>query len=198
MRAFLELHAALILRLARGVVRDRGDRVEPEDVAQEVVATLLQLHRGGTFDPARVENIEAYMRVVVRRAAHRARTRRGMLERLAADGDLTGIAEGEGRVDVEAAPTPEDAAERAIDRRRILEAVKARLRPRDALAFALLVEEGLAIEEVARRLGTTANNVYQMRHRILAAARQVEEEAREDGATRKDEAAVLDSQRGAT
>jgi RNA polymerase sigma factor (sigma-70 family) len=176
MRAFLDAHAAVILRLARGVVRERGDTVEPEDVAQEVIARLIHLNRSGTFDPAVIENPEAYLRVAVRHAAHRARTRRSALERVASEGDASSLADELHRLDEEPAPTPEEATAQALDRRRAIEALKARLRPRDAAAFALLIEEGLDIAEVAARLGTSANNVYQMRHRILAAARELADE----------------------
>jgi RNA polymerase sigma factor (sigma-70 family) len=190
MRAFLDTHAALIMRLARSLVRERGEAVEPHDVAQEVIVALLQLHKAGSFDPARIENPEAYLRVVVRNAAHRARTRRKLVERVADDGDLTGIAEQAARIDAESVPTPEEITKRAHDARRTIELLKSKLRPRDAVAFALLVEEGLEIDEVAARLGTTANNVYQMRHRILTTAREFlgKEEARQ----------ALDSQRGTT
>jgi RNA polymerase sigma factor (sigma-70 family) len=173
MRAFLAAHATLILRLARSVVRPNGEPIEAEDVAQEVVATLLRLHAGGTFDPARVENPEAYLRVVVRRAARRAAGRRALVERVGEGDDVAGIAREAGALDAEPAPSPEEIAKRSHDARRMLAAIKATLRPRDAVAFALLIEDGLDIHEVATRLGTTANNVYQMRHRILTAAREL-------------------------
>jgi len=173
MRAFLDDYAAMILGLARSVVRARNESIEPEDVAQEVIATLLQLHRAGRFDPARIEHVEAYLRTVVRHAASRARTRRKLVESLVADGDLSQVAEEAARLDAESTPTPEEITKRAHDARHLLETLKARLRPRDALAFSLLVEDGLGIDEVARALGTTANNVYQMRHRIVTAAREI-------------------------
>jgi RNA polymerase sigma factor (sigma-70 family) len=201
MRAFLEAHAAVILRLARGVMRERGDRVEPEDVAQEVIAQLIRLHLAGTFDPAVIANPEAYLRVAVRNAAHRARTRRGTLERVASDGDVTSVADDLRRVDVDSPPTPEEATEHALDRRRAIETIKARLRPRDAAVFALLVEEGLDIDEVAGRLGTSANNVYQIRHRILTAARQFAQEkaaetSQSDARSKELPSESIDSQKG--
>ena len=173
MDAFLNEHAALILRLARAFVRGGRDGVEAADVAHEVVASLLNQFRAGAFDPARVENTEAYLRIVVRHAALRAATRRKRVERTVDDADLAGIAEEAGRLVPQSVRNPEETTQRAMDGRRRLDALKAKLRPRDALAFALLVEEGLAIEEVALSLGTTTNNVYQMRHRILAASREL-------------------------
>ena len=186
-RRFLDDHAALILRLARGVVRDQGEAVAPDDVAQEVIVALLKMHAAGTFDPARIENPEAYLRVVVRNAASRARRRRSA-ERVGRERDLGETADANEDFSPESIASPEDVARRALDARRTLEALKLELRPRDALVLALLVEEGLTIDEVAERLGTTLNNVYQMRHRILTAAREIvgKGESRE----------VLDSSRG--
>jgi RNA polymerase sigma factor (sigma-70 family) len=187
MRAFVEAHAAFIRRQA-GLLT-RGSHVDPDDVAQEVIVGLLRLSKAGAFDPGRIENVEAYLRVVVRHGVHRARSRRAMLERLADGGDLASVAEEAARLDGDPIPSPEDQTQHALDSRRLLEALKASLRPRDALAFALLVEEGLDAAEVAQRLQTTVNNVYQMRHRILVAARELLN-AKEEGS------GVLDAQRG--
>jgi len=172
MRAFLDAYAPLIRRLAHSAVR-RETGVEPDDVAQEIVLCLLQLHERGRFDPDSVHHPEAYLRVVVRHAAYRAKMRRQGLERLTADGDLTAVDEGMASLDDAPVPTPEDHAMQAVDARRRLDGLKAQLRPRDAVAFALLVEDGLDIQEVAVAMGTTVNNVYQMRHRILAVARDI-------------------------
>ena len=49
MRAFLEVHAPLIWRLARGEARIASDA---GDVAQDVMTTLLRMHAEGRFDPA--------------------------------------------------------------------------------------------------------------------------------------------------
>jgi DNA-directed RNA polymerase specialized sigma24 family protein len=76
-------------------------------------------------------------------------------------------------VDADEVPSPEQLTADALTARRTLNALKQKLRPRDAVAFALLVEDGLSIEETAAALGATTNNVYQMRHRILAAAREL-------------------------
>jgi RNA polymerase sigma factor (sigma-70 family) len=188
MRAFLDAHAAFILRVARGLVRDQGGAVGADDLAQQVIVSLLQMYGAGTFEPARVENPEAYLRVVVRNAAQRIWRRRKVTERTGDDGDVAEAAEDAARFDAEPAPSPEEVTLRAREARRILEGLKSRLRPRDALVLALLVEEGLEIDEVAARLGTSLNNVYQMRHRILVAAREVlGKDAMRDG---------LDSSRG--
>jgi RNA polymerase sigma factor (sigma-70 family) len=170
MRSFLAAHAALLLRLARGATRP-GDRIEPEDVANEAVAALLGAAERGTLVASDIANAEAYLRIVVRHAAMRARTRRSAGERPSAeDDDLDGVVE---RFGGEADPNPEEATARALDARKTLDAIKAKLRPRDAVAFALMVEDGQSIDEVAASLGTTANNVYQMRFRILEVVREI-------------------------
>src|SRR5262249_29222434 len=134
---------------------------------------LLRMYAAGTFDPARVENPEAYLRVAVRHAVHRARRRRAIVERLADDGDVSEATADGARLDAEPAPDPHAPPRRAHDARLTLDALRRQLRPRDALVLGLLVEDGLDIEEVAAKLGTTLNNVYQMRHRILTAAREI-------------------------
>ena len=120
----------------------------------------------------RIENVEAYLRVVVRNAAHRARAKGKRGGELARDGEIEAAADRSEVLDADRPLNPEEMTQRANDARKRLDAVKARLRPRDAVAFALLVEDGLSIEEVAKSLGTTANNVYQMRHRILAVVQE--------------------------
>jgi RNA polymerase sigma factor (sigma-70 family) len=157
MRAFLQTHAAFVLRVARGEVS--GSSIDARDVAQDVAQTLLNMHAKGSFSPAKLENGEAYLRVVVRNAALRAKRQK---EQLSSDGDVETLA-------VEVVEPDEETR----DRRKHLEALKARLRPRDAVAFAFLVEDGLSIEETAKALGTNPNNVYQMRHRILAVAQEL-------------------------
>lgn len=157
MHAFLHTHAAFLLRVARGEVAGSG--VDARDVAQDVVQTLLKMHAKGSFVPSKLENGEAYLRVVVRNAARRARMRK---EQLTVDGDLESLT-------VEVALPDEDSR----DRQRHLEELKGRLRPRDAVAFAFLVEDGLSIDDTAKALGTNPNNVYQMRHRILATAQEL-------------------------
>jgi len=170
MRAFLETHAPLLLRLARG---HASDGAQAEDVAQEVAAALLRQHRDGSFDPDTLEVPEAYLRVAVRNASSRARRRRALIEQLTAEGDLDRVSDEATRLDTAASVTPEELTRDAIDKRRWLDTLKARLRPRDAVAFAMLVEDQMGIDEVAKALGTTANNVYQMRHRILAVANEM-------------------------
>lgn len=163
---FLEEHAPRIRRLANAMLRGRRHGVDAVDIAHDVMVTLMQLSARGTFDPARLESVEAYLRAVVRNAARRACSRRRSLEQVLDDGDVSRLAD-----ESAGALAPEDSSGEAIDDRRWLTALATRLRPRDLVAFRLLVAEGRAIEDVARTLGTTTNNVYQMRHRILTTAK---------------------------
>ena len=167
MDAFIEAHAALILRLARSFAKT-GDPVDPHDVAQDVLVALLHVERAGSFKPARLQSIEGYLRVVVRNAMHRARARGARSGRPGLERDVAECTEL-----AAAMPSPEDVTEGALDARRRLEAIKERLRPRDAMVFAMLVEDGMSLEEVTRALKTTPNNVYQIRHRILNVAREL-------------------------
>jgi RNA polymerase sigma factor (sigma-70 family) len=180
MHRFLSANASLILRLARGAALERRG-VDPEDVAQEVVLALLRSHRAGAFDPARIDHPEGYLRVVVANAARRAFARRRP-DAIVEGDELATMADDAAQRGPDSSPTIEDLTQRAMDARRRIDDLKAGLRPRDAAAFALLVEDGLSIEEAAAALGTTTNNVYQMRHRILAAARELDPAAVRTGA----------------
>jgi RNA polymerase sigma factor (sigma-70 family) len=162
---FLSAHGALIHRLACELVRRGDGRHYALDVEQEVLTALLLLSRKGRFRPERVEHPAAYLRAVVRRTARRAL--------VCATRESLAPAPEEVKADSERFPTPEAATLRADTARRTLQDLKSELRPRDAMVFALLIEEGLDIGEVADRLGCTRNNVYQIRHRILAAAKRL-------------------------
>jgi RNA polymerase sigma factor (sigma-70 family) len=165
---FVAEQAARIDRLARAVART-GDRDEARDVAQDVALSLLRVARRGHLDPARIEHVEAYLRVAVRNGARRARARRR--EELLHDGDVDALAE---RTHGEQAS--EHTGALGLEVRRTAARLRDRLRPRDAQAFALMIHEGMAIDEVARTLGTTTNHVHQMRHRILGEAKRLHAE----------------------
>lgn len=166
---FVAEQAGRIDRLARAVSRG-GALDEARDVAQEVALSLLRVAHRGHLDPARIEHVEAYLRVAVRNGTRRARARRR--EELLHDGDVDALAEARAAGE----HASEHGAAIGLDRRRTAARLHARLRPRDAQAFALMIHEGLAIDEVARTLGTTTNHVHQMRHRILGEARKLHAE----------------------
>jgi RNA polymerase sigma factor (sigma-70 family) len=160
MREFLDTYAALILRIARAELRRGPQSLPARDVAREAIESLLRLNRQGAFEPSTLPQPEAYLRVVVRRAAQRAERAELHSSDLDKTEELTGD---------------------ALVARQTLTAIEQKLRPREAAAFALLVEDGLTIEETALALGTTPNNVREMRRRALAAARELggaESEAR--------------------
>jgi RNA polymerase sigma factor (sigma-70 family) len=163
------------LRLARRCVA-RADPMEPEDVAHEAIVALLASADRGGVKPSQIENPEAYLFTVVRHAADRVRRkRREQLVR-----DVENEHDSAPALAIDPAPGPEVVAADADNVRKTLESIKARLRPRDAVAFALLVEDGCDIDEVARAMGVTANHVYQMRHRILQVANDVQRELSSD------------------
>lgn len=178
---FVAEHASRIDRLARAIARD-----DAGDVAQDVALSLLRVARRGNLDPARIEHVEAYLRVAVRNGARRARARRR--EELVLDGDLDALAERAASRDG-ALFQGQHGEATGLDRRRTATRLHARLRPRDAQAFALMVHHGLAIDEVARSLGTTANHVHQMRHRILGEARRLHAESSLSGSDASEERA---------
>lgn len=175
MHDFLATHAALIVRLAGHFVGRSHGSLDPGDVAHDVIVSLLRMHAQGSFDPQRLEHPEAYLRVVVRNTTLRAGRRGRRAGELTFEGDLEGLSERSEAFEASRPPSPEEQTRAALDARRLLDSLKAKLRPRDAVALALLVEDGLSIEETAAALGTTANNVYQMRHRILGVARELDD-----------------------
>lgn len=172
--SFLELHVALIRRLAQRVARPP---LNSDDIAQDVLAALLRWHRQGAFQPEKIENPEAYLRVVIRNAAARE-ARRARTEAPTQQADTGELVDA--LLGAAAPPHCESTyADQAIEARALLERLKASLPARDAVAFALLVEDGLTVEQVATSLGTTPNNVYQMRHRIRSRAREMLDAVRE-------------------
>lgn len=174
--SFIELHAALIQRLARKATRPP---LLSDDVAQEVMAALLRWHRNGAFAPEKVENPEAYLRVVIRNAVSRA-ARRARVESPAQPREPKEL---EGDLSAGSSPPPYQStfADQALEARALLDRLKASLAPRDALAFALLVEDEMTVDQVAASLGTTPNNIYQIRHRIRCRARELLDASRERG-----------------
>ena len=166
MEVFVETHAALILRLARGVARPP---LHAEDVAQEVVAALLHWNREGRLEPEHLENAEAYLRVVARNVASLL-ARKQRSEVLGGERAPAGWAEGSAAAGMDPPVLGSASSEDRIVAREQLERLKANLRPRDALVLSLLVEDGLSMERVATALAITMNNLHQITHRIRAAA----------------------------
>ncbi|HET9955276.1 MAG TPA: sigma-70 family RNA polymerase sigma factor, partial [Polyangiaceae bacterium] len=165
MNTFLEAHAALIVRLARRVARPP---THPEDIAQEAIASLLRWHREKGFDPEKIGNAEAYLRVVVRNTAAQAARR--------FRGEVPAPDRGSHATQADETRPPDYSirfADEALHARALLEQLKQRLRPREAVVLALLIEDEMSPDQVAQSLGMTMNNLYQIRHRIRAAAREL-------------------------
>jgi RNA polymerase sigma factor (sigma-70 family) len=176
MRDFLRTHRELIMRVAGTLVRGQGGRIETADLAHDVIVHLLVKHEEGAFDPLSVVNAEAYLRVVMRNALRRRRHQERRCVRVSEDGDMETMGEGASRAGVQQLTRLDRAApDRALDVRRTFEMLVRTLRPRDARALELLVKRGMPIDEVAATLATSVNNIYQMRHRILCAARALDD-----------------------
>src|SRR5262245_48219962 len=110
MHDFLATHTALIVRLACHFVGRSHGSLDPGDVAHEVVVSLLRMHAQGSFDPRRLEHPEAYLRVVVRRAALRAARRDRRAGELSFDGDLDERSERNEAFEASRVPSPEEQA----------------------------------------------------------------------------------------
>lgn len=165
MHTFVENHTRFIYTAAARVARRHG--LDAHDVAHDAIAALLHLHAIGSFDPGQIRERERYLRTVVRNTAHK--TARRAHRHVPASDRLEPLID-------EDAPSP--AVEDSIDARSWLVVLKQRLRPREADAFALLIDEDQPIAEIAAALSTNPNNVYQMRHRVRTAARTLERELR--------------------
>lgn len=165
--AFVERHSVLIYAAAANAARRHA--LDPHDVAHDAITALLHLHAKGTFDPASLREDERYLRAVVRNTALRA-SRHGRRHVPSSD-RLEPLLEAH-------SPEPPAMHDR-LDARTCLTTLTERLRPRDALAFDLLIDEEQGVAEIAHALETNANNVYQMRHRVRTAARALGRELME-------------------
>jgi len=157
----------LILNLARAAVRKMTTTLDSRDVAQEAVTTLLERERNRPR-LMQVRDLRAYLAAVVRNTALRAALRTRRSGEPTPEGDWMetsrGDALGGNRV------TPEEIAASLEEARQRVREIMSRLRPRDAAAFELIVQQGLNTREIAEQLATSENHVHQMRHRILTAA----------------------------
>lgn len=150
-------HAAVLRRLARGIVR--GRRHDADDLAQDVALALV--HTAADLDSVDVP--EAYLRVALRRAA--ARRGRSDLRRSSVDVDTDTWPDD--------APNPEQTISARLDALRFVARLREELGPRDAEALTLFVEDGLSAEEASVALACSQNGVHQMRHRIVKRAREL-------------------------
>ena len=169
-QGFVDEHRALILRHALAFTSANGEKIPPEDVAREIELILVQLGSVKELTPAAIEAPDAYLRAIAKHATGRAKRRRTLIEQLAAGDDLDALSADLAALDADLPPLPAPAPRDAKDARTLLDRVKRALPPRDALVFALLFEDGEAIEDVASTIGMAIEEVATARERILEAA----------------------------
>lgn len=167
MREFVTEHRALLSKHARIYVRANAEKIPAEDVAREIELIVTQLSKERGLTSAQVKSPDAFIRAVVRHAAGRAKRRRKLIEQVAAGDDLQAFTDDLSALDrdlpeLEFASTPKSSSARAT-----LDGVKNALKPRDALVFALLVEDDATAEDVARMLTMPLSEVHEARKRIL-------------------------------
>lgn len=173
MQEFLTEHRALVLKHARAHVKTSQDKVPAEDVARELELVLLQLHKTKGLEAADIPSPEGYIRSLVLHAAHRAKRRRTLIEQISAGDDLQAVGEDLTALDADLPDLPSPITQEAREAFETLEKLKAKLSARDALIFALLVEDELGVEGVARVLSTPLSDVVSARERILRAAAEL-------------------------
>ena len=172
-REFLNEHRDLVLKHARAYVRKASELVPAEDVARELELELSQLARHHGLDPHAVASPDLLLRGMVKHAAGRAKRRRKLVEQIAAGDDLQAVSDDLAALDADLSASLSGAgkgAETARWARATLDAVKAKLTPRDALVFALLIEDDQTLAEVGGTLALGADAVEQARARILEIA----------------------------
>lgn len=170
---------ALVQRLARSASRRFGALEDADDIAQETLAALLDQERrhGGTF---LARDLPAYVASMVRNNARRFRDKQRRAGVLGHSGDVATELEVSEDLDLFCAPGLEPAGgeplPRALSVRQRISALKARLRPRDALVLELILTGVTDVRALAQRLRTGENNVHQIRYRIWQALRSLDSE----------------------
>ncbi len=166
-RDFVYEHRALILKHARTHARANGDKVPAEDIAREMELVLEQLNQQKTIELGSVESPDAYLRGIVLHAARRAKRRRTLIDQIAAGDDLQAISDDLGALDSDLPEAPLPLSVEAKAARAALDGIREKLSPRDALIFALLIEDDASLDEVARILATSPSDVSGARERIM-------------------------------
>jgi DNA-directed RNA polymerase specialized sigma24 family protein len=172
-RDFVHEHRALLVKHARHYVQANAEKIPLEDVAREIELECAQLasDRGVSYD--QVAGADAFFRSIVKHAAGRAKRRRKLIEQIAAGDDLEAFSEDLKALDRDL-PTPVLAADEMSKRARAtLDTIKKRLPARDALVFALLVEDDSTLEEVARTLSLALSDVNAALGRALVIAEEL-------------------------
>jgi hypothetical protein len=163
-------HRTLILKHARAYVRANAEKIPAEDVAREIELMLVQLERRTALAPATVGQLDACLRSVVRYACGRAKRRRKLVEQVAAGDDLAAMADDLRALDDDLPDPPTLFAPEAVEAKEVVDAIKGKLTPHDALIFALLYEDDATPEEVERFLSVPPEVVVDARDRIFQAS----------------------------
>ncbi len=179
MQALFERHrGALEARIRRFLPRAVQRKVSVSDVVQE--ARILAFSRTGEFVPERAGAYRAWLlRIAELKAREALRAHAGTSKRAVGRevtrGDASAAPEG-----VAAGPSPSQAAMTA-ETRDAVRSVLATLAPdyREVLRLARL--EGLAIREVAERMGRSPEAIKKLYGRALAAFGRAVAEARDGG-----------------
>jgi hypothetical protein len=166
-------HRPLILKHARHFVRSHGEKLPAEDVAREVELVLVQLGQARQVTAEEVTAPDAYLRAIVLHAARRAKRRHTIIEQIAAGDDLGAVIDDLKALDADLPDSPTPASAEATNARKLLDQVAQKLKPRDALICALLVEDDNQVEDVAHALSAPVEEIRRARERILRAASEL-------------------------
>ena len=167
---FVADHRDLLFKHARAHVRAASELVAAEDVAREIELELSQLEGARGLNLANARSPDAVLRGIVKHAAGRARRRRKLIEQVAAGDDLQAVSEDLALLDSDLPDVRLDVTAEATGARAKLDAVKARLAPRDALVFAALIEDDATVDDVADALSMPVQEIENARARILEEA----------------------------
>jgi DNA-directed RNA polymerase specialized sigma24 family protein len=167
---FLTENRALVLKHARAHAKASGEKVPAEDIARELELVLLQLHKTKGLQAKDIPSPDGYLRSIVLHAAHRAKRRRTLIEQISAGDDLQAIGEDLTALDADLPDLPKPITSEAAQAHETLEKLKAKLSARDALICALLLEDGLSQQDVARTVSVPISDLVAARERILRAA----------------------------
>jgi len=169
-RDFLSLHRALVDKHARTWVRVNAEKISAEDIAREIELEVTQLEKANGLDLGAIAAPDAFLRSLVKHACGRAKRRRKLIEQVAAGDDLEAVSEDLAALDSDLPEPVVTPTNEAREARRELDKVKAKLSPRDALVYALLVEDDGTDDEVARALSMSHLEIADVGDRIAEAA----------------------------
>jgi DNA-directed RNA polymerase specialized sigma24 family protein len=169
-REFLKAHGHLVLKHARTHCRVNGEKIPPEDVAREMELEVQQLAAERGIEADAIASPDGFLRAIALHACGRAKRRLKLVEQVAAGDDLTAVSEDLRALDGDLPEVSPEITETARIAQERLDSVKRQLAPRDALVFALLIEDDSNLDDVARTLSTPIDEVEAARERILRAA----------------------------